>query len=149
MSILGSLDAIAVKAETVSGLKRCYSATGSGISSTIRPIPRGIDDGPVGVVWVGSGETTGGNIEHVVIDVTLDIWVRADDPGYAYKTIVGFIDPIRNAFRSDMNLGGEATRCQFAGWDEPQTETVGDRTFLILPVRLDLLVTRYASDATA
>jgi hypothetical protein len=35
------------------GLKRCYSATGGGVSSTVRPIPRSVDDGPVGVVWIG------------------------------------------------------------------------------------------------
>lgn len=149
MSVVGSLDAIAVKAETMSGLKRCYSATGGGVSSTIRPIPRGIDDGPVGVVWIGSGTTEGGNHEHVTVDVRLDIWVPADEPGYAYKTLTAFCDLARTAFRSDMDLGGQATRCQFTGWDEPYAEEVNGRQYMVLPIRLDTLITRYASDASA
>ena len=149
MSVVGSLDAIAVKAESMAGLKRCYSATGGGVSSTIRPIPRNVDDGPVGVVWLGSAEVEGGNAEHLIIDVVLDIWVRADDPGYAYRTLTAFCDLARTAFRSDMNLGGEATRCQFGGWSDPETETVNDRSYLVLPIHLPTLITRYASDASA
>ena len=149
MSVVGSLDAIAVKAETMSGLKRCYSATGGGVSAAIRPIPRGIDDGPVGVVWIGSAGTEGGNSEHLVLDTRLDIWVQAENPGFAYKELVAFCDLARAAFRSDMNLGGEAARCEFQGWDEPETETVNDRTYLVLPIRLETLIVRLATDATA
>jgi hypothetical protein len=149
MSLVGSLDAIAVKAETMAGLKRCYSATGGGVSSTVRPIPRSIDDTPVAVVWVGSATCEGGNSEFLAVDVTLDVWVRADDPGYAYKTLTAFCDLARTAFRSDMDLGGQAARCQFLGWNEPETETVDSRQFLILPLRLGLLIVRQASDATA
>ena len=149
MSVVGSLDAIAVKAETMAGLKRVYSATGGGVSSTIRPIPRNVDDGPVGVVWLGSGDMAGGNAEDLLITSTLDIWVRADDPGYAYRTLAAFVDLARTAFRSDMNLGGECTRCQLVGFNEPETETVNDRQFLVLPIRLDIYITRYAYDASA
>lgn len=149
MSVVGSLDAIAVKAETITGLKRCYSATGGGVSSTIRPIPRGIDDGPVGVVWIGPGDTEGGNAEALLVDVRLDIWVQADEAGYAYRTITAFCDLVRTAFRSDMDLGGEATRCQFAGWDEPYAEEVNGRQYLVIPFRLPTLITRFDSDATA
>lgn len=149
MSILGSLDAIAVKAATITGLKTCYSATGSGISSTIRPIPRAIDDTPVGVVWIGSGSMEGGNEEFIAVDVRLDLWVRADEPGYAYKTLAAFPDLAATVFRADMDLGGQAARCHMAGWDEPESETVNERQYLILPIRLGLLVVRQASDATA
>jgi hypothetical protein len=149
MSVVGSLDAIAVKAETMAGLKRCYSATGGGVSSAIRPIPRGVDDGPVGVVWIGSATTQGGNAEHLVIDARLDIWVQAADPGYAYKTLAAFCDLARTAFRSDMDLGGEAARCQFVGWDEPEAEEANGRTYLVLPLRLETLIVRLASDASA
>jgi hypothetical protein len=149
MSLVGSLDAIAVKAETMSGLKRCYSATGGGVSSTLRPIPRSIDDTPVGVVWIGSAEMAGGNSEFLIVDVRVDVWVRADDAGWAYKTLAAFPDLARTAFRSDMDLGGQATRCQLTGWDEPESETVNERQFLVLPLRLGLLIVRQASDATA
>ena len=146
MSVVGSLDAIAVKAEAVTGIKRVYSV---GVSASVRPIPRGIDDGPVGTVWIGSGDMQGGNAEHVSMSPTLDIWVRADDAGYANKTLAQFIDPMRDAFRLDMDLGGECSRCHMTGWDEPETQEVNGNPYLILPIRLDVLVTRYASDATA
>lgn len=149
MSVVGALDAIAVKAETMAGLKRCYSATGGGISSAVRPIPRSIDDGPVGVVWIGNATTMGGNAEYLVIDMRLDIWVRATDPGYAYKTLVAYCDLARTAFRSDMDLGGEVARCQFAGWDEPETEESNGQAYLVLPLRLETLIVRLAADATA
>jgi hypothetical protein len=131
----------------MAGIKRTYSATGSGIGSNVRPIPSGIDDGPVAVVWMGSGTTEGGGHEHVVVDITLDIWVPGSNAAWAYKTIATFPDLARTAFRSDMDLSGQAVRCQFVGWDEPTTEEVNDRTYMILPVRLQLLMARYGSDA--
>ena len=149
MSVVGSLDAIAVKAETMTGLKRCYSATGGGISSAIRPVPRSIDDGPVGIVWMGNATVEGGNFEHLIVDIVLDIWVPAADPGYAYQTIAVFCDLARTAFRTDMSLGGQCTRCQFAGWSELENENVGGREWLVLPIQLPTLITRYAADATS
>jgi hypothetical protein len=149
MSVVGALDAIAVKAETMSGLKRCYSATGGGISASLRPIPGGIDDGPVGVIWIGSASVEGGNAEALLINMVLDIWVQADNAGYAYKTLAAFPDRARTAFRSDMDLTGQVTRCQFVGWDELQSEEANGRSYLVLPLRLDVLITRFVSDATA
>ena len=149
MSVLGSLDAIAVKTETMTGIKRCYSATGGGISAAIRPVPRSIDDGPVGIVWVGSGRTEGGNAEDLLVEVSLDIWVPAVDPGWAYQTIATFFDLLGAIFRTDMNLGGECTRCQWMGWNEIENENVGGREWLVLPVQLEVLVNRYGADATS
>jgi hypothetical protein len=149
MSVVGSMDAIAVKAETMAGLKRCYSATGGGVSSTIRPIPQSIDDGPVGVVWIGNAVMAGGNSEALVIDMRLDIWVRATNAGWAYKTLAAYPDLARTAFRSDMNLGGECTRCMIAGWDEPEQELSNGQAYLVLPLRLEVLIERLAADATA
>jgi hypothetical protein len=149
MSVLGSLDAIAVKATTMTGLKRCYSATGSGVSSSIRPIPQGIDDGPVGVVWLGSATGNSGNVEVIVMDTRLDIWVQAENAGYAYKTLAAFPDIALTTFRADMDLGGQAARCQVAGWDEPESEEVNGRYYLVLPLRLETLIYRQGSDATA
>lgn len=150
MSVLGTLDAIAVKAEAgLTGLKKCYSATGSGVSATIRPIPRGIDDGPVGVVWLGSAEMASGNAEFLVMDVTLDIWCPAEDAGWAYKTLAAYPDLARTTFRDDMDLSGQATRCQLVGWSDPASQEVNGRTFLILPLQLQVLIVRLAADATA
>ncbi|HUW17594.1 MAG TPA: hypothetical protein VMW94_10995 [Actinomycetes bacterium] len=149
MSLIGSLEAIAVKGATVAGIKRVYGPSGAGISSEVRPIPSGIDDGPVGVVWIGPGSTSGGNAEDVVVDVSLDYWVQADSAGYAYKTIAALPDLVRAAFRYDMDLGGQADRCIFMGWDAPQAEEVNGRYYLVLPCRLDLRLSRYLSDATA
>ena len=132
----------------MSGIKRCYSATGGGVSEAIRPIPRGIDDGPVGVVWVGSAEGNGGNAETLLVHAVLDIWVPAANSGYAYKTLVTFCDKARTAFRDDMNLGGQCTRCEFTGWSEPENEEVSGKQFLVLPIQLDIFITRFASDAT-
>ena len=146
MSVVGSLDAIATKAKTMAGLKNAYSA---GIDSDVRPIPRGIDDTPVGIVRMGEGAMEGGNHEHVVFPVTLEVWASADNAAWANQTLTGFIDKARTAFRSDMNLGGDAQRCQMIGWSELETETVGDRAYLVLPIRLEVLITRYASDASA
>jgi hypothetical protein len=150
MSVLGSLDAIALKAQTnMTGLKKCYSATGGGISSAIRPIPQGIDDGPVGVVWLGSGSGTSGNVEAFVCEMRLDIWVQAENAAYAYKTLAAYPDIAMTTFRSDMDLGSQAARCQLSGWDEPESETVNGRYYLVLPLRLETLIYRQGADATA
>ena len=146
MSIVGSLDAIAVKVEAVSGIKRCYSV---GVASDVRPIPRGIDDTPVATVWMGAGEGGSGNAEAIIMEPVVDIWARADDAGYANKTLAQFVDLMRTAFRADMDLGGECTRCQMLGWYDPETEEVNGREYLVLPIRLEVLIERYASDATA
>ena len=149
MSVNGSLDALAVRAETMAGLKRCYAATGGGISDTLRPIPRGIEDGPVGVVWMGSAEGNSGNAEHLIFRPVLDIWVQAENAGFAYKTLVAFPDLARTAMRGDLTLNGECTRCEFVGWDDPTTETINDRTYLVLPILFEVLITRYAAEAVA
>ena len=146
MSVVGSLDAIATKVGAISGIKKCYSV---GVASDVRPIPRGIDDTPVAVVWIGSGEMASGNAEAVLMTPVVDIWVLADDAGYANKTLANFIDPARNAFRADMDLGGQAARCIMTGWDDPVTQEVNTKTFLILPIRLEVLIERFASDASA
>jgi len=146
MSIVGSLDKIALKAQTnMTGLKRAYSVGVSGV----RPIPRTIDDGPVGTVWVGSGEMASGNAEHIIFTPTLDVWVPASHIGYANKTALAFIDLARTTFRTDMNLGGECTRCSMVGWAEPETQDVGSKPYLVLPIQLEVLLTRYNSDATS
>jgi hypothetical protein len=149
MSVLGALDSIAVKAKTMTGLKNCYSATGGGVSASLRPIPQGIDDGPVGIVWIGAAEQQGGNHEFLNMGVRLDIWVQAENAGYAYKTLAGFTDEARDKFRAGLTLGGQVARCHMTGWDEPEGEIVNQRQYLILPIRLDTLIVRAASDATA
>lgn len=146
MSIVGSLDAIATKIDAVTGIKRAYSV---GVASDVRPIPRGIDDTPVAVVWMGGGEGGTGNYEVVLMSPVVDIWAAADDAAWANRTLANFLDPVRNAMRSDMNLGGECTRCVMTGWDDPTTETVGGRAYLVLPIRLEVLIERFGSDATA
>lgn len=149
MSVLGALDAIAVKAKTLTGLKECWTATGSGVSATLRPIPQRLDDWPVGVVWIGSGEMVGGNAEALVFTPTLDVWVSAKDAGYAYKTLAAYPDLAMSTFRQDLDLGGEATRCIVRGWSELETETVNNAAWLVLPIRLEVLIYRLAHDATA
>ena len=146
MSIVGSLDAIAIKVEAVDGIKRAYSL---GLASGSRPIPRNIDSTPVATVYMGGAEGHSGNFEAVLMSPTVDVWMIADDAGIANKTLAQLLDPLRNAFRVDMNLGGECTRCEMVGWDEPSPQQVGDRTFLVLRVRLEVLIERFGSDATA
>ena len=145
MSVVGTLDAIAVKANGIAGLKQAYAV---GVS-VARPIPRNIDDTPVATVWIGAGEMEGGNAEHVTFYPTLDIWCAAENAAWANKTLTQFIDLARTAFRTDMNMGGEATRCHMVGWGEPEVEDIGERTFLVLPIQLSVLITRYGADATS
>lgn len=146
-SLTGALDAIAAKASAnMSTLKNAYAY---GTSDSVSPIPRGVDDTPIGIVRRGSGDMQGGNHEHVLVQVTLEVWVAADNAAWAYRKVNDCIDEARTAFRSDMNLGGDVQRCQMVGWDDDQSETIGDRTYLVLPIRLEALITRYAADATA
>ena len=149
MSVLGALDAIAVKAKTMTGIKEVWTATGSAVSTTLRPIPSRLDDGPVGVVWIGAGDMVGGNAEGLVFNPTLDIWVQARDAGVAYKTLAAYPDIAMTTFRADLDLGGQVTRCIVRGWDELETETVNNAAWLILPIRLEVLILRLAHDATA
>ena len=137
MSTVGSLDAIAHKVQSVAGIRRCYSV---GVAGDVRPIPRGLDDTIVGTVWVGSGSMGSGGAEALVISPTVDLWARADDAGHANKALLVLIDPLRAAFRQDMDLGGECTRCSMVGWDEPDVEEVDGRSNLVLPIRLEVLI---------
>jgi hypothetical protein len=146
MSTVGSLDAIATKVGSIAGIKRCY---GVGASSDVRPIPQGIDDPPVAVVIFDGAEQASGHAEALVLSVTVDIWARATNAGYANKTLLTFIDLARTAFRADMDLGGECTRCSMVGADALQPEDVNGQQYLVLPIRLEVLIERFASDATA
>lgn len=150
MSYHGALDAIAVKARTMTGLKECWAATGSGVSSTLRPIPMRLDDGPVGMVEMGTADVVGGNGEALVANVTLSIWASAgQNAGYAYRTLAAYPDIALTTFRADLDLGGEVTRCIVRGWDELETETVNNAAWLVLPIRLEVLINRFAHDSTA
>lgn len=146
MSVVGSLDAIATKVDAVTGIKKAYSV---GVAADVSPIPRGVEDGPIAVVILRGATQASGNAEALLLDVAVEVWVQADNAGYANRTLLQFVDLMRTAFRTDMNLGGECTRASLAGVEGLDAQTVNERTWLILPFAVEVLIERYASDATA
>ena len=143
-SVLGALDAISVRAATLTGLKACYTATGSGLATAT--FPQGVDDGPVGYVWLGPGQMQAGNAETVIFTAMLDIWSRATDIGTAYKALAAFPDLAYVLFRTDTDLGGQVDRCLMTGWDEPQgREDNGGQPYLVLTIRLEVLLMNFGS----
>ena len=146
MSTVGSLDAIATKVDAITGIKKAYSV---GVASGVAPIPRSIDDGPVAMVMLRGASQASGNAEALLLDVAVEVWVQADSAGYANKTLLQFVDLMRTAMRTDMNLGGECTRCSLVDIDALDAQTVNDRNWLILPFVLEVLIERFDSDATA
>lgn len=146
MSTVGSLDAIATKVDAVTGIKKAYSV---GVASDVSPMPRGIDDGPVALVMLRGASQASGNAEALLLDVGVDVWVPADNAGWAHKTLVQFVDLFRTAFRTDMNLGGQCTRCSMLGFGDVTSEVLGERTWLIMPFDVEVLIERFAADASA
>lgn len=146
MSLVGSIDAIATKVGNVTGIKKAYAV---GADSDVRPIPRGIDDTPVATVYLTTWEANTGNAENLLATVRVDIWAAGDNPGWAIKTLSAFVDLVRNAIRTDMNLGGECTRSSILGGSGFEPEEVNGRPYLVLPIDIEVYTYRFGSDATA
>ena len=145
-SVLGALDQMAVVIATISEIKACYTATGSGVSSASRPIPQSIDDGPVGVMWIGSAQLQAGNAEVLLFRPTCDVWVRATNAGFANKSISAMPDRFIAKFRTNLGLADNVTRCLMTGWDEPFIETSNKQEYLVLPITFELLILHFAHD---
>lgn len=137
MALDAIMDRIAVRAASLSGLKAAWSAASSAEGATI--VPRSVDDWPVAIVWADGGALAAGNHEGFVHDIELDIWVNATDIGYAYKTIVPFVERCRVLFRTDLDANATATRVEMTGYGAIETDEAHGKPFLILPIRLEAL----------
>lgn len=146
-SVWGSLDAISAKAKTMSGLRECYTATGSGVSAAGRPIPLAIDDGPVGVVWANpTNLIEAGNAETIVFGVSLDIWALASDMGAAFKLLAPFPDRVITTFRTGLSLGGQSDRCLLEGWGRPAGAEWSGKPCLYWPFTFEVSIWNFMAE---
>ncbi len=138
MALDAIMDAVAVRAATLSGLRACYSAAASVEGATM--IPRSVDDSPIGIVWFDSDTVEAGNFEVIVIQLELQIWVSAvDDIGEAYKKIIPFRDRARVLFRTDLDANGTAVRVMRTGTGSVAESEVHGKQFLVMPIQLEAL----------
>ena len=145
MALDAIMDAVAVRAATLTGLLACYSAAASSEGATM--IPRSVDDSPVGIVWFDGDTVEAGNYEVVVIQLELQIWVSAaDDIGEAYKTIIPFRDRARVLFRTDTDSNATAVRVLWTGTGAVDVEEVHGKNFLTMPIQLEALEVYVSND---
>lgn len=146
MSIVDIYDATANRCRQLTGLKECYTVTGTPQDDgSLLAIPPNFDSSPVGCLMPLGGDIDAGNSEHFVHRFELQIWLQLADANPLGA--MTFIEQARVLFRSDMDANGTATRLLFEGYDQPRSEQINSgKTFVILPLRFNVLETHYSSD---
>ena len=148
MALDAIMDAVAVRAATLTGLRACYSAASSPEGATM--IPRSVDDSPIGIVWFDGDTVEAGNFEVAVIQLELQIWVSAvNDIGEAYRKIIPFRDRARVLFRTDLDANGTAVRVLWTGTGAVDVEEVHGKPFLTMPTQLEALEIYASTDYTS
>lgn len=126
-----------LSATSSDGMKGVYSPV-SGTSA--RVMPATVDDWPIAIVWPDTGELQPGNgPEPFLHRIEVRVWVSAVNPGYAFQTAYGFVEPVRVAFRSNITLSGACTRCVFLGWESLEADEAHGKTFFVLPLLFEVL----------
>ena len=147
MSLEAVLDATAIRAKTLSGLKDCYAITGSSQDDgTLTVVPQSLDSTPVAALFPKGGALTAGNTEKLLHRLELDIWERAADGGYAVQVLAPFVERCRVLFRTDLDVNGQATRCLMTGYGEWFPQSVNGQMYLVLPIYFEILETYFSSD---
>lgn len=135
MSAEAILDALAVKVDAITGIKRAYGS-GAG-SSAVATLPPDIADGPVALVmYDGFTLEIRGSYERVAHRFVVRIYVNGSDVGYAYKTLMPFPSLFITAFRTDVDMGGTCQEAAITGGDAPVPEEVNGKPMLVLPIRV-------------
>lgn len=135
MSTEAILDALAVRAGAVTGIKRAY---GSGAAdSSVAVLPDAIVDGPVAVVtWEGSTLITQASIEDLEHRFLIRVYINDQGSGQAFKVLLPFVSRFVVALRSDRDLAGTCSFSGVEGADAPESVDLGGRSFLVLPIRV-------------
>ena len=135
MSAEAILDAVAVKAATVTGIRKAYGS-GAG-SSAVATLPSDVADGPVALVlYDGSEMEIPGGYERIAHRFVVRVYVNGADTGYAYKTLLPFVSRFVAAWRTDSDLGATCQFSQLMGADQLDAEEVNGKPYLVLPVRV-------------
>ena len=146
MSITHVFDATAVRCRTLTGLKECYTVTGTPQDDgTLLAIPTSVDDTPVGALMPIGGELNAGNTESFVHRFELQIWINAADTNPL--AAVEFVERCRVLFRTDLDANQTAVRVLMQGYDRLRTEEMNSgQVFLVLPIRLEATELHYSHD---
>lgn len=146
MSLPVIYDAVAKRARTLSGLKECYTVTGTPQDDgTLLAIPTSLDSMPVATLMPLDGELIAGNTERFIHRFEMSIWQNAAEANPLGN--LTFIELARVLFRTDIDAGGTATRVLFKGYNALRNETMNERqVFIVLPLRFEILETHFSSD---
>lgn len=134
MSVEGIADALALRAETVAGIKKAYAV---GANPAVAKLPSQIADGPVCLVmWDGTTVNNGSSFEDLEHRYVLHIYVAATDEGFSYRTLVPFVSLFNAAMRTDRDLGGACTWASLEGADALEATEINGRPYNRLPIRI-------------
>lgn len=135
MSIEAIVDAAAVKAATVTGIKAAYGSSAG--DTSVRPLPSGIADGPIAVVmWTGTEVIVPTTFEALEHELVVWVYVSGADEGYAYKTLLPFVARFIAAWRTDRDLGGTCVESWVSRVDAIEPAEMNSREYVRLPVRV-------------
>lgn len=135
MSAQAILDAAATKVGGITGIKRAYG-TGAADAS-VATMVSDIADTPVALVLYDGFVLE--MPERLTHNLTVNVYVRNDDAGAAYKALIPFVDLFVLAWRSDTDLGGTCQHSWITGGGRPNPVEVNGKPYLVLPVRLSAL----------
>lgn len=134
MSVEGAVDACARVAALATGIKRAYSSTGSG-QAGVYPIPTDITDAPIALVGGHRFDLTkSGSPEVINHYVTVEVWVRATDPGVAEKEMLPLVTNLVIAFRTHVGLFGNAFTAKLTEGGPARDEDVAGQPFRVYPI---------------
>jgi hypothetical protein len=141
VSLEASLDYLSKRLVQHTALLEVFTITGTEADDgTLRPIPPSLDSLPVGILWFQGEQVDAGNSERTLDTVQLLIFDRGTDGGFGYSSLVPYLKTVRVLLRTDLTLGGHATRCLYRGSGQVYPEQIDNgQQYLVLPINLELL----------
>lgn len=142
MSLEEIWDATAELAATVQGVKAAHAAKASANPGDIETWPEDILDGPVAVVDYAGTRIEHGNLEKLIHDFDIELWVPSPlgQRAAAVKSLAPMLPRVLAVFCMNTRLGqGGAvigTITETSGLDD---DTLNDKPYLVQSLRLEVL----------
>ena len=135
------MDQVGRVAAGITGIKKVYSGGKSGSAGTsgvVYSLPSVLPETPAAVLFYGGGPVTAANWERNKRNVELAIYVARVKDGDAYALLIPFDERTIAAFAPHAAAYTSVLSCLVTGIRGIEERDWGDRTYLVMPIDLEV-----------
>lgn len=135
------MDQIGRVAAGISGIKKVYSggkSASAGTAGVVYSLPAVLPETPAAVLFYGGGQVIPGMHERHTRDVELAIYVARVKDGDAYALLLPFDERVVAAFAPHAAAYESVESCVVTGFKGIEDRDWGERSYLVLPVTLEV-----------